>query len=369
MHIAKNIIKFSFLVIFLSFLVWSCSEDSTGPDNEKKHIGWAVGTSDGSYGTILHTKDDGTTWVRQGDSLQFSNAGFNDICVLDENTLLVVGDLQPNGNYNVYKSVDGGNTWSLSGSKALGNHAYFGIFSLDENNIWIVGEESSIYYSTDVADSWTKIEVPEEYQQDEFDRIAAKSIDDIWVVGAKHVNDDYPIMLHTIDGGTNWDRKNPIDSLNVDTGDESGHFLGIKLFGNSVWAIGGFGKFVIRSADNGTTWENLTGNLGGNCDANDIFLLSEIEAYMVADYGGIFSTNNAGMNWTEYYADTETWVVGIAILNNINLWICGCPGGSGETSVIKYSADAGTTWQDQTPQLLIDNPEISLYKIRFIEID
>ncbi len=148
-----------------------------------------------------------------------------------------------------------------------------------------------------------------------------------------------------------------------------GHFLGIKVFGNSVWAIGGFGKFVIRSADNGATWEDITGNLGGNCDANDIFLLSETEAYMVADYGGVFSTNDAGAHWTEYYANTNNWVVGIAILDNINLWICGCPGGANEYSVIKYSADAGTTWQEQTPQLLIDNPQISLYKIRFIEDD
>ena len=279
----------------------------------------------------------------------------------------MVGGLQPNGNYNVFKSVDGGETWTLSGERALEDLSYNGIFALDENNIWIVGEQGSIYYSTDAADSWTKIEVPEEFQEDDFLRIAAKSTDDIWVVGDQHVGGDYPIMLHTLDGGVNWERKTPLEDLNL-TNALYGHFLGIKVFGNSVWAIGGFGKFVIRSADNGTTWEDITGS-GGNCDANDIFLLSETEAYLVTDYGGIYSTNDAGVHWTEYYADTNTWVVGIAILNNINIWICGSPGGSNETSIIKYSPDAGTTWQDQTPQLLIDNDGIGLYKIRFIETD
>ncbi len=362
-----RLLKIFVIVVFLSFLVWSCS-DTTGPDNEKKYIGWVVGSPEGNYGTILHTKDGGTTWIRQGDSLQLPNADFGDICIIDKNTLLVVGGPQPNGTYNVFKSDDGGDTWTLSGARSLENLLYYGIFALDKNNIWIVGKQGSIYYSTDVANSWTKIEVPAEYQQDFFTYIVAKSPDDIWVVGDKHVNDNWPIMLHTTDGGTNWERLNPLEDLNI-TEAQLGHFLGIKIYGNSIWAIGGAGKFVIRSADNGTTWEDVRGNLGGYCDANDIFLLSEIEAYLVTDYGGICSTNDAGIHWTEYYADTNNWVMGIAILNNINIWICGSPGGSKENSVIKYSSDAGTTWQDQTPQLLIDNDVIGLNKIRFIETD
>ena len=368
MRLVKTFSKIFVLVLFLSFLVWSCSEDSTGPnDEDEDQLGWAIGGSDGNYGTILHTDDGGTTWIQQGDSLLFADVNFSDICIMDEDNLLVVGSPQPNGVYGVFKSDDGGDTWTTSGSRELANLDYNGIFALDENNVWIVGEQGSIYYSSDAADSWTKLEVPAEYQQDLFLRIAAKSVDDIWVVGDQHVNDGYPIMLHTLDGGANWERLNPIEDLNVQ-GAENGHFLGIKVYGNSVWAIGGFGKFVIRSADNGANWENITG-LGGNCDANDIFLLSETEAYMVADYGGVFSTNDAGMHWTEYYANTNNWVVGIAILDNINIWICGCPGGSGEYSEIIYSPDAGTTWQNQSPQLLIDNPLMGMYKIRFIGDD
>ena len=357
------------LIFTMMVLLVSCCDDtSTGPDDENgDQLGWAVASPDGNYGTILHTKDGGTTWLRQGDSLQLPNADFGDICIIDENTLLVIGEVQPNGNYNVFKSEDGGETWTLSGARALENLGYWGIFALDENNIWIVGEQGSIYYSTDVANSWTKIEVPLEYQQDLFLRIAAKSSDDIWVVGDTHVNDDFPIMLHTTNGGIDWERLNPIEDLNMIVA-QNGHFLGIKLLGNSVWAIGGAGQFVIRSADNGTTWEDRTAG-GGLGDANDIFLLSDMEAYVVTDYGGIFSTNDAGSHWTEYYANTNTWLVGIAILNNINIWICGLPGGSGEHSEIIYSSDAGTTWQEQTPQLLIDDPHIGLYKIRFIETD
>ncbi len=220
MRLNKAFSKIFVLVLFLSLLVWSCSEDSTGPNDEDgDQLGWAIGGSDGNYGTILHTEDSGTTWTRQGDSLLFADVDFADICIIDKNNLLAVGGPQPNGNYSVFKSDDGGDTWTLSGARTLENLDYCGIFALDEDNVWIVGEQGSIYFSTDVADSWTKIEVPAEYQQDLFLRIAAKSVDEIWVVGDKHVNDDYPIMLHTIDGGTNWERLNPIEDLNVNTGD------------------------------------------------------------------------------------------------------------------------------------------------------
>ncbi|MBW1775789.1 MAG: hypothetical protein JRJ82_23395, partial [Deltaproteobacteria bacterium] len=83
------------------------------PSNKPSGYGWAVGLSDGDYGTILHTRDGGRTWIRQGDSAQLPNAGFSDICVIDKKRLLVVGDLQPNGDYNVFKSVNGGKAWTL----------------------------------------------------------------------------------------------------------------------------------------------------------------------------------------------------------------------------------------------------------------
>jgi photosystem II stability/assembly factor-like uncharacterized protein len=238
------------------------------------------------------------------------------------------------------------------------------MFALTRRHIWIVGEQGSIFYSTDLGDSWTKIEVPIEYREDFFFRVAAKSLDDIWVVGDKHVDDIYPIMLHTTNGGADWERLNPIKDLNIEA--DEGHFLGIKILGEAVWAIGGFGKFVIRTVNNGATWDDITPS-GAAGDANDIFLLSETEAYVVEDYGGIYSTDDAGLHWTEYNADTNNWLLGIAILHGTDIWICGSPGGWNEYSVIKYSPDGGTTWEEQTPQLLKDNELIGLYKIRFVE--
>ncbi len=357
------------LFVVAIITITACKKDSNDDPVQVKMLGWAVGGSDypSQYGTILHTADGGKTWIIQGDSTQFPNASFSDICIIDKNTLLVVGDKRPDGIANVLKSVDGGTNWVAVGNKNLINVNYGGIFSLNKDRIWIVGDSGTIYHSDDLANSWTKIEVPEEYRKDEFDRVAGKSIDDIWVVGTKHAYDDYPVMLHTTDAGTTWERLNPIKDLNVNTVSVHGYFLGIKIYGNSVWAIGGGGEFVVLSIDNGVTWSDITSSLTGSGDANDIFVLSETEAYVAYDYGGILSTSNAGQYWTEYYPGTNNWLTGIAILNNINIWVCGVPGGPDDYPVILYSPDAGTTWQDQTPQLLKDYTNVTMYKIRFIE--
>lgn len=356
------------LITMAILVVAACKKDSNDDPSQSKMLGWVVGGSSypSQYGTILNTTDGGITWVIQADSTQFPGAGLSDLCIIDKNTLLVVGDKKPDCTANVYKSVDGGASWESATNNSLKNVNYGGIYSLNKDNIWIVGDSGTIYHSTDIANSWTKIEVPIEFRDDAFLRVVAKSTDNIWVVGNKHAHDNYPIMIHSTDAGATWKRHNPVKDLDIDPA-LGGHFLGIKTYGNSIWAIGGFGEFVLRSIDNGTTWTDITSSLTGGGDANDIFLLSETEAYVAYDYGGIFSTSNSGQDWTEYYPGTNNWLVGISILDNINIWACGVPAGTNEYSSINYSSDAGTTWQEQTPQILKDLTNVSMYKIRFIE--
>lgn len=207
----KNIWVCSLFVIAIA--IAACKKDSKdepGPV-QVKMLGWAAGGSSypNQYGTILHTADGGKTWIIQGDSTQFPNAGFSDICIIDKNTLLIVGAKRPDGIANVLKSVDGGTNWVSVGNKNLINVNYEGIFSLNNEHIWIVGDSGTIYHSDDLASSWTKIEVPEEYRKDWFLHVAAKSIDDIWVVGDKHEYDDYPVILYSPDAGTTWQDQTP----------------------------------------------------------------------------------------------------------------------------------------------------------------
>jgi photosystem II stability/assembly factor-like uncharacterized protein len=347
------------LIFAALFFLWACGSDNS--ENQVRMTGWAVGQSANGFGIILHTDNGGTTWTRQGDASQLPDAGFADICILDPETLLVAGDPRPDGTYNVYRSRDGGENWARINSESLVNANYNGLFALGKDYVWIVGDSGTIFRSDDQGDSWIRINVPTEYQSDIFLRIAARDVNDLWVVGDADVSDKYPIMLHTTDGGKTWERLNPVKDLQIQ-GASGGHFLAIKLFGDSIWVTGGLGKFVIRSVDNGEHWSLIKS--GGTYDANDIFLLSETEAYTAEDNSGVFHTSDAGLHWDDYSFPTGNWYLGIAVLEKKNIWVVGSPAGNYH-SVIIYSPDGGQSWQQQTAQVLEDT-YVGLYKVRFL---
>jgi len=119
--VKKNIWICSLFVIAIA--IAACKKDSNdepGPV-QVKMLGWAAGGSSypNQYGTILHTADGGTNWVAVGNK-NLKNASYNSIC------------------------------------------------SFNKDHIWIVGDSGTVYHSDDLANSWKKIEVPEEYRKGDF---------------------------------------------------------------------------------------------------------------------------------------------------------------------------------------------------------
>ena len=357
--------KFTILMgVLLMFASFSGCKKST-PVEQVKMLGWVIGGSDGKYGTIFHTDDGGATWIRQGDSIQLPNTGFSDVCIMDANTIIVVGESPAGNQAVVIKSIDGGKTWLPAGISFLKNVGYNCVFSIGKEHLWIVGDSGAAYYSNDVAVSWTKLQLPVENQTNILLRVAARNQDDIWIGTNASSPDSFPLVLHTTDGGNSWAHLNPLKDLDLSES-KGGHILGVKLFGNSIWVLGGFGKFVIRSADNGATWSDVTQS-GGTADANDLYLISESKAYLVTDYNGIFYTSDAGLHWTDYSYSTGNWYLGVAWLPPGNVWVVGSPGAGQAHSEIIHSPNGGNKWDDQTPEFFITN-HIPPYKIRFIAV-
>lgn len=357
----KTRLKYLWFFALFVLIVPGCKKDS---NSSPQYLGWAVGLDHSSYGVIIHTIDGGKTWTRQGEEAVISNSSLTDVCILDDKTVLVVGSTNSAGNYTLLKTSDEGKTWNRIVSLVLRNLNYNGLFALNKTDIWLVGDSGSVYHSSNAGDSWTRHTLPLEYGSDDLLRVAASSSSDIWIVGDVDTSDQYPIMIHSTDGGNTWIKKNPLIDLGM-TQTKLGHYLGVKTYGNSVWAIGGFGKFVIHSADNGATWRDISHNPGA-CDANDIILLNEQEAYLVTDYDGIYHTQDAGVTWNDYHFVMGNWYLGIAKIDN-NIWITGSPGSGTAYSALIFSPDGGTTWQDQTPEFIKSNKSISMYKIRFIK--
>jgi len=102
-------------------------------------VGWVVGSSVDGYGSIVHTRDGGQNWVRQGDTSQIPDVYFEGVWAVDRYTAWVVGG--PDNGYGVIlRTDDGGQTWERQGSSAeIPNVELTDISAVDANTAWACG--------------------------------------------------------------------------------------------------------------------------------------------------------------------------------------------------------------------------------------
>lgn len=362
--IMKRFIPLFLIAASLPLLLASCKDsDDTQPAS---YVGWAIGGNPTeNQATILHSTNGGQTWTLQSDSTAHFRGDLAALWIFDKNTVITVGGNVTKSDPTILKTTDGGNSWTRLTGPNLGNYSYNDIAAIGTQKIWIVGQPGACFRSDDGGATWTQITIPAEYQQVALERIFVRDENNIWIGGDASPDDTYPLILKTIDGGETWSRVNPFAGLGM-TFTLTGHVLGIKAYGNSIWAIGGPGRWMIRSGDNGATWSDITIELGLG-DSNDLFLLGEEEAYVVEDYNAILYTNNGGTSWDTLSYNANNFYTGISIVSRNHIWITGCPFSKlNSYSAIIHSGNGGKSWVEQTPDVVKNNSEISLYKIKFI---
>ncbi|MBN1005624.1 WD40/YVTN/BNR-like repeat-containing protein [Amphritea pacifica] len=142
-------------------------------------MGWAIG----HMGIVLHTEDGGGTWVKQLDGIEAARLSlqtaqqsgnerairdaqyliqdgadkpFFDICLLDENSLMIIGA------YNlVLRSENGGQSWTgwqthIDNPRALHLYAMQAI----DTTLFIAGEQGLLLRSDDNGQHFTQLESP-----------------------------------------------------------------------------------------------------------------------------------------------------------------------------------------------------------------
>jgi gliding motility-associated-like protein len=121
----------------------------------------------GSRNAVYKTTDGGTTWtsISPFPTLNFAPAGFpntsityTEVFALDDNTVFLTGNMFTSvAVKRVYKSTDGGTTWTdiTANIPAFGAGNLNGILMHDANNGYVVSPGGVLYYTNNGGTSWS----------------------------------------------------------------------------------------------------------------------------------------------------------------------------------------------------------------------
>lgn len=246
-------------------------------------MGFAAG-----YHQVYKTIDAGDTWTEISDNV-FIN-GPTCVWFFNETTGIIAGE-SGGGELQVAKTINGGNTWSVTTLTGMGFNSPNQILFLDENIGYIACREGKIFKTVNQGDSWTQL--------------ITGTTDDITSIHFPSATVGYVTLsysdklLKTINGGTSWSQIN-LDQLrpvnHVYFTDISTGYLAC---GNST---------ILKTSNGGNSWTSFS------FGTNDMFYAIEFTSaqngYAVGAGGTIAQTTNAGTTWT-------TVLSGLGALNNL----------------------------------------------------
>ena len=230
---------------------------------------------------------------------------------------------------------------------------YYGVFVLDENNAWAVGNRGLMLHITDKGQTFRQLQTGVE-----------RAIYDVDFADAQNgiaIGQD-GLILKTSDGGKSW-KQIPLELPLEDWQVAQPHMFAMSRGAspNHVWAVGPVGA-VIHSSDGGETWQNQS--LGRDVTLNGVSFASDTEGWAVGEFGSILRTVDGGQTWQEQknvlnlpqYTRPELseedaikqrvprlyledlFLIDVAFRNPTEGYV------TGESGILLHTTDAGETW-------------------------
>ena len=217
-------------------------------------------------------------WVKKKDPENQYEA-LLDICFVNKNVGYAVGGLSKS---SIIKTIDGGKTWV---QQDPGSYYYLrSVYFTDEQDGWAVGSYNAILHTTDGGKNWNRITVKNTELDITYHKVAFIDKQNGWIRDSKRR------ILKTNDGGTTW---NLFDSVDVDIDD--------FYFNNSKhgWAIDFW--HIYETKDGGESWTinyiaGYTQPILDGVSYASVFFQNENVGW-IGGYGSMVTTSDAGKTW------------------------------------------------------------------------
>ena len=244
----------------------------------------------------------------------------------DNNTGYTVSSLYNGSTFNIYKTTDGGSTWTGQNS-GYTSMRFMSIFFFHPDTVLISGNDGVIVRTTNGGTTWVTM--------------PTGVTDQLWSLEFTNRTTGYCAgstgrVLKTTDGGTSW--------FALNSGVQNQLYC-LQFLNDSLGYASGSG-LVLRTTDRGNSWVDIHfPSILPFDELRQVVFTDPATAYVIADVGRIRKTTDAGATWTMLTTGTTEALFGIDFVDQNTASCCGFNG------TIITTTNAGLTWTTQTSGL------------------
>ena len=293
--------------------------------------GWAAGTGDSGYGTILYSPDAGQSWVRQGSPSMIPDVRLKDVFAVNDQICWIAGEADTlRGTTVILYTKDGGATWSNQGSSLRTSRpvSIAAIVAYDKDTAWAVTSDTCMVIKTvNGGGSWSVCR--ESSSVVSYSALTVADGRNVWCCG--QAADGNAVVEYSPDGGTTW------SEMPVGVASSSQRPTDICAAPGPVLYLSGAGAMgILRSADGGETWEKA---LSADMDINSLEVCFDNYADGLATSDEIHPADGGYSSGT---------LSSVAFLRDALRGACSVLSYTGETGTIYYTVDGGLSWNQSS---------------------